>query len=217
MESINFHSTCILMFNFHLIMKLFDYNRSSFLFIDNIEKIGNRVRFYVSAFLYDKRTDTNISFETVSFVEIDEWQKKGELLVSEHKLELENFSFHAILDQMYSWDTHKISNYNFFELSSCINNSHLRFMIESKDVFGMDFFDEISDIIQYQPSICDIVQDPSVKENLTYVKHKIVGLYKGDEDIRCDLQLLIKSNNFRMERVFTEFYETALYTSRKQG
>ena len=86
-------------------------------------------------------------------------------------------------------------------------------MIESKDVFGRDFIDEISDIIQYQPSTCDVAQVSSVKDNLIYVNHKIVGLYKGYEDIRCDIQLLIKSNNFRMERVFADFYESALYTA----
>lgn len=196
-----------------LLMKLIDYNGSSSLMIDSIEKIGDRARFHISAFLYDKKTDTNISYETVSFVEIDEWQEKSKLLITENKLELENFSFHALLDQMYSWDTHKISNYNIFELSTSINNTHLRFMIESKDVFGRDFIDEISDIIQYQPSTCDVAQVSSVKDNLIYVNHKIVGLYKGYEDIRCDIQLLIKSNNFRMERVFADFYESALYTA----
>ena len=91
-----------------------DYNSSSSLVIDGIEKVGERIVFNVTAFLYDKRTDTNIKYETNSFVIIDDWRQKSEALLSQHKLELNNFSFHAVLDQMYSWDNHKISNYNFF-------------------------------------------------------------------------------------------------------
>ena len=76
-------------------MKLIDRNNSSSLVIDNIKKVGNRVSFNIAVFLLDKRTDTNIRFETESFVEIEEWQQKGETLLSDYKLELENFSFHA--------------------------------------------------------------------------------------------------------------------------
>ena len=93
-------------------MKLLDHNNSSSLVIDNIKKVGNQIIFSVAAFLYDKRTDTNIRFETDSYINTDDWQQKSEMLLSQHKLELENFSFHAVLDQMYSWDIHKISNYN---------------------------------------------------------------------------------------------------------
>ena len=57
-------------------MKLVDHNNSSSLVIDNIEKAGNRINFSIAAFLYDKRTDTNIRFETNSYVIIDEWQQK---------------------------------------------------------------------------------------------------------------------------------------------
>lgn len=117
-------------------MRLTDYNSSSSLVIDNIEKVGNRINFSIAVYLLDERTDTNIKFETDSYIDIDEWQQKSEELLSEHKLELENFSFHAVLNQMYSWDNHKISNYNFFELSNNFNKSHLKCMIETADVFG---------------------------------------------------------------------------------
>ncbi len=115
--------------------RLTDYNSSS-LVIDNIEKVGNRIFFNITSFLRDERTDTNIKFETDSYINIDEWSQKSKMLLSEHKLELENFSFHAVLNQMYSWDNHKISNYNFFELSNNFNKSHLKCMIETADVFG---------------------------------------------------------------------------------
>ena len=185
-------------------MKLIDYNNSSSLVIDNIKKVGNRVNFSIAVFLLDKRNDTNIRFETESFVEIDEWQQKGETLLSDHKLELENFSFHAVLDQMYSWDNHIISNYNFFELSNDINKSHLKCMIESADVFGKEFIDEINDVILYYPDGSDTAPQPSQRNGLIHIKQKIVGIYEGGEF--CSSQLEVSSDNFRMIRVFDDFY-----------
>ena len=191
-----------------------DYNSSSSLVIDGIEKVGERIVFNVTAFLYDKRTDTNIKYETNSFVIIDDWRQKSEALLSQHKLELNNFSFHAVLDQMYSWDNHKISNYNFFELSSNINNSHLNIMIESEGLFGKAFVDEISDAIQYLHDSYNGVSAPCKKDGLILVKQKIVALHERDDDM-CDLQIELLSENFRMLRVFTEFYEGTL-TEAKQ-
>ena len=124
-------------------MILSDYNGTSSLCIDNIERIKNRVRFCVSVFLSDDVTVTDIQFQTDSYIEIDEWQRKSERLLAEHKMELDHFSFRAVLDQMYSRDNHKISNLNFFELqghSSCLSCS-----IESAELFGQTFEDEISE------------------------------------------------------------------------
>lgn len=129
-------------------MKLADCNNSSSLVVDNIEKVGERVNFSIAVFLRDERTDTNIRFETESFVNIDEWQQKSEELLSEHKLELENFSFHADLKQ-------KIRKQNYFELSSNINKSRIKFLVESECIFGREFYDEISDVILYQRYNCD--------------------------------------------------------------
>lgn len=185
-------------------MKLIDYNNSSSLVIDNIKKVGNRVNFSIAVFLLDKRNDTNIRFETESFVEIDEWQQKGETLLSDYKLELENFSFHADLNKMYSWDNHIISNYNFFELSNDINKSHLKCMIESADVFGKEFIDEINDVILYYPDGNDTVPQPSQRNGLIHIKQKIVGIYEGGEF--CSSQLEVSSDNFQMIRVFDDFY-----------
>ena len=53
-------------------IKLLDYNNSSSLVINDIEKVGNRINFSIAVYLLDKRTDTNIRFETESFVKIDE-------------------------------------------------------------------------------------------------------------------------------------------------
>ena len=194
-------------------MKLLDHNKSSSLVIDNIKKVGNQIIFSVAAFLYDKRTDTNIRFETDSYINTDDWQQKSEMLLSQHKLELENFSFHAVLDQMCSWDIHKISNYNFFELSSSINNCHLKFMIESEELFGGAFVDEISDAIQYLSDSCNRVLASSIKDGLIHVKQKIIASYGRDD--MCDLQLEVSSDKFQMVRVFVEFYEGTLSESKQ--
>lgn len=194
-------------------MKLIDHNNSSSLIIDSIEKVGNYIYFGIAAFLYDKRTDTNIKYETSSCVAIDEWQHKSEMLLSQHKLELKNFSFHAVLDQMYSWDVHKISNYNFFELSSTVNNSHLKIMIESEALFGMAFVEEITDAIQYLSDSYRSVSVPCKKDGLIQVKQEIVALHGIDDDM-CDLQMELYSDNFRMVRLFTEFYEGTLSESK---
>ena len=195
-------------------MKLVDHNNSSSLIIDNIEKVGSHINFSVAAFLYDKRSDTNIKYETNSCIIIDDWQQKSEMLLSQHKLELNNFSFHAVLDQMYSWDNHKISNYNFFELSSTINNSRLKFMIESEELFGMAFVDEISEAIQYLSDSSNSVTVPPPKDGLIHVKQEIVALHGRDDDM-CVLQVELCSDNFRMVRVFTEFYEGILSESKQ--
>ncbi len=185
-------------------MKLIDYNNSSSLVIDNIKKVGNRVNFSIAVFLLDKRNDTNIRFETESFVEIDEWQQKGETLLSDHKLELENFSFHADLNKMYSWDNHIISNYNFFELSNDINKSHLKCMIESADVFGKEFIDEINEVISYYPDCSRIVLQPSPRNGVIHIKQRVVGIYESGEF--CSSQLKVCSDNFQMIKVFDDFY-----------
>ena len=195
-------------------MKLIDLNNSSSLIIDDIERIGNRIHFCINAFLLDKRTDTNITFKTNSYTGIDEWQEKRELLLSEHKLELENFSFHAVPDQMYSWDNHRISNYNFFELSGTVNNSHLKFMIESEGLLGMEFADEISDAIQYLQDSYGSVSVPCKRDGLIHVRQTIVALHGRDDDM-CDLRIELCSDNFRMERVFTEFYDGTLSEARQ--
>lgn len=191
-------------------MKLLDHNNSSSIVIDNIEKVGNRINFSIAAFLYDERTDTNIRFETDSYINIDDWQQKSEMLLSQHKLELENFSFHAVLDQRYYWDIHKISNQNFFELSSCHNNSRLKFVIESDEIFGKTFFDEISDVIQYQSDSCNNVSAPCIKDQLIHVSLKLTKAYT---DGRCDLQLKVYSETFHIIRAFNDWTEGTKITS----
>ena len=191
-------------------MKLVDYNNSSSLVIDNIEKAGNRINFTITALLYDERTDTNIRFETNSYVIIDDWQQKSEMLLIKHALELENFSFHAVLDQRYYWDTNKISNQNFFELSSCLNNSRLKFVIESDEIFGRFFFDEVSNAIQYQSDICNNVSAPCVKDGLIHVALRLTKAYI---DGRCDLQLKVYSDTFHIVRAYDGWIEEEKITS----
>ena len=180
-------------------MKLADCNNSSSLVVDNIEKIGKRGNFSIAVFLFDERTDTNIRFETESFVEIGEWQQKSEVLLSDHKLELENFSFHAdhkIIDV----DGQKFENIqNFFTLSSRTGNSHLNFTIESRVSFEEMFVDEITRVIQLSTSSGDKIFDYPQEENLIRIA---LSKIKNYQDLMCSMQLDISSDSFHMTRTF---------------
>lgn len=129
-------------------MRTIEIDNDCLLQFDDIVKEENRISFSISVILRRKRTDTDIQFKTDSYIDIDEWQQKSEELLSEHKLELENFSFHADLKQ-------KIRKQNYFELSSNINKSRIKFLVESECIFGREFYDEISDVILYQRYNCD--------------------------------------------------------------
>ena len=180
-------------------MKLADCNNSSSLVVDNIEKIGKRGNFSIAVFLFDERTDTNIRFETESFVEIGEWQQKSEVLLSDHKLELENFSFHAdhkIIDV----DGQKFENIqNYFTISSRTGNSHLNFTIESRVSFEEMFVDEITRVIQLGTSYDDIIPGCSQEENLIRIA---LSKIKNYQDLMCSMQLDISSESFHMTRTF---------------
>lgn len=161
-------------------MKLTDCNNSSSLVVDNIEKIGKRGNFSIAVFLFDERTDTNIRFETESFVEIGEWQQKSEVLLSDHKLELENFSFHAD-HKIINVDGQRFENIqNFFTLSSGTGNGCLNFTIESRVSFEEMFVDEITRVIQLGTSYDDIIPGCSQEENLIRIalskKKKIIRI-----------------------------------------
>ena len=184
-------------------MKLIDFNSSS-LIIDNFKKVEKRVFFSISSFLRDKRTDTNIRFETESFVEIDEWQQISKKLLSKHKLELENFSFHADINQSY------YHNQNFFELSSNINKGRIKFLIESDCIFGREFYDEVSDVILNQQDNHNTSHCLFREDGLIHVRLKLVKAYT---DGRCDLKLEVYSDNFRIVRIFDDDIEGARYIS----
>jgi len=191
-------------------MKLIDYNNSSSLVIDNIKKVGNRVNFNIAVFLLDKRTDTNIRFETESFVEIDEWQQKGETLLSEHKLELENFSFHAD-HKVYEIESRRFEKIQFFfELSSNIQNNRLKFVIESRDSFERMFADEIARAIQFRPSFDLVAPAPCVKDDIIHIK---IGVLEDFKDESCSMQLDLFSENFHMTRTFEDLINGAIWIS----
>ena len=180
-------------------MKLADCNNSSSLVVDNIEKIGKRGNFSIAVFLFDESTDTNIRFETESFVEIGEWQQKSEVLLSDHKLELENFSFHAdhkIIDV----DGQRFENIqNYSTISSRTGNSHLNFTIESRVSFEEMFVDEITRVIQLGTSYDDIIPGCSQEEKLIRIA---LSKIKNYQDLMCSMQLDISSDSFHMTRTF---------------
>ena len=184
-------------------MRTIEIDNDCLLQFDDIVKEENRISFSISVILRRKRTDTDIQFKTDSYIDIDEWQQKSEELLSEHKLELENFSFHADLKQ-------KIRKQNYFELSSNINKSRIKFLVESECIFGREFYDEISDVILYQRYNCDTPPCPNRKDGLIHVRLKLVKAYT---DGRCDLQLEVYSESFRIVRIFDDDIVGARYTS----
>ena len=117
-------------------MKLIDYNETSSLLIDNIERTENRIDFDVSVVLYDKRTDTDIEFKTNSYIDIGDWQQKSETLLLQDKIELDKINYFAEHNKSYYWERGKFVTHNFFDLSSNIHNCHLKFLIDSEYSFG---------------------------------------------------------------------------------
>ena len=183
-------------------MKLIDHNNSSSLIIDNMEKVGNRVSFSIAVFLLDKRTDTNIRFETESFVEIDEWQQKGETLLSDHKLELENFSFHADHKE-YEMEEKSFENIqSYCELSSTAQNNRLKFVIESRDSFERMFVDEIGKAILSRPSFDLVAPRSCLTDAVTHIELKLMKAYT---DGRCVMQLKVNWENFCIVREFDDW------------
>lgn len=191
-------------------MKLIDRNNSSSLVIDNIKKVGNRVNFSIAVFLLDKRTDTNIRFETESFVEIDEWQQKGETLLSDYKLELENFSFHAD-HKVYEMEEKSFEIIqNYFELLGTAQNNRLKFVIESRDSFERMFVDEIGKAILSRPSFDLVAPAPCVKDDIIHIK---IGVLEDFKDESCSMQLELFSENFHMTRTFEDLINGAIWIS----
>ena len=190
-------------------MRLTDYNSSS-LVIDNIEKVGNRINFSIAVYLLDERTDTNIKFETDSYIDIDEWLQKSEMLLSEHKLELENFSFHAN-HKVYEIESRRFEKIqNFFELSSNIHNKRLKFEIESKYSIGKKLFNEISTLLQSEANHEKKTPVSCAEDGIVHIK---IGVIKDYKDESCSMQLELFSENFHMTRTFEDLLNGAIWIS----
>lgn len=182
-------------------MKLSDYNDALTLHIDKIWVIDNTIRFSILVVLNNKRTDSDIHFKTVSCIYMAEWQHVSETLLSDCKLELENFSFHAdhkIIDV----DGQKLEKIqNFFTISSGTGNSCLKFTIESRVSFEELFVDEITRVVQLSASSIDKIPDCSQEENLIRIA---LCKIKDYQDFMCSMQLDISSDSFRMTRTFED-------------
>lgn len=190
-------------------MRLTDYNSSS-LVINDIEKVGNRINFSIAVYLLDERTDTNIKFETDSYINIDEWSQKSKMLLSEHKLELENFSFHAN-HKVYEIESRRFEKIqNFFELSSNIHNKRLKFEIESKYSIGKKLFNEISTILQSEANHEKKTPVSCAEDGIVHIQ---IGVIKDYKDESCSMQLELFSENFHMTRTFEDLLNEAIWIS----
>ena len=107
--------------------------------------------FGINVSLFKEETETNIRFETETYINIDEWQQKRETLASQNTWELENISAqakHNISDAVYQ----EFFLYEYFiEMRSNINSGHLTFTMKSEMSFENMLDEEISNVLQFQP------------------------------------------------------------------
>ncbi len=176
------------------------------LFVEKVGLTNNNIRLSFSVVLNDKRTDTDIQFKNDSYISINDWQQKCITLLSENKLELENFSFHAD-HKVYEVEENGFENIrSFFELSSNDHNSKLKFVVESKRSFERMFADEIAKAIQSRPSFVHATPASCLTDAVTHVELKLIKAYT---DGRCVLQLKVYSDNFYVVRKFDDWTDEA--------
>ena len=165
--------------------------------VDNFTRIEDRIRFRVSVILCDKKTDTDIRFDTESFICIDDWLEKGQALLTTHCIELDNFSFRAVY-QTYSIDGQNVErSQNFIELSSCTNNSKLELAMEARENFERKFFEVIADQMLSTPNLCDASHVPCKLNRPLFIDFKVIRVYT---DGRSDIQLNVHSDSFHLVR-----------------
>ena len=191
-------------------MRTIEIDNDCLLQFDDIVKEENRISFSISVILRRKRTDTDIQFKTDSYIDIDEWQQKSEELLSEHKLELENFSFHAN-HKVYEIESRRFEKIqNFFELSSNIHNKRLKFEIESKYSIEKKLFNEISTILQSEANHEKKTPISCAEDGIVHIK---IGVIKDYKDESCSMQLELFSENFHMTRTFEDLLNGAIWIS----
>lgn len=191
-------------------MRSIEIDNNCFLQFEDIVREGDRISFSISVILRRKQTDTDIQFKTDSYIDIDEWQQKSEELLSEHKLELENFSFHAN-HKVYEIESRRFEKIqNFFELSSNIHNKRLKFEIESKYSIGKKLFNEISTILQSEANHEKKTPVSCAEDGIVHIK---IGVIKDYKDESCSIQLELFSENFRMIRTFEDLIDGAIWIS----
>ena len=191
-------------------MKLIDYNGTSSLLIDNIERTENRIDFDVSVVLYDKRTDTDIKFKTNSYIDISDWQQKSETLLLQDKIELDKIKYFAEHNKSYYWERGKFVIHNFFDLSSNIHNCHLKFLVDSEYSFGKKLHDEMPILVNYKPVSNFPVISSWTSDGPIHISLKLACLYTENW---CDIQLRIYSKSFNIVRCFHDILKEAKYIS----
>lgn len=155
---------------------------------------GNKINISISVTLYNEKTDTEIRFETESYIDIDEWQQKREIISSQDTWELENISVQA---------KHNISDavsqeyflYEYFiEMQSNINNVHLSFTMKSETSFENILEEEISSVLQFQSESTELLS--CIKEGLMHITLRKTW----DSDILCGRLLKLNSRTLHIVR-----------------
>ena len=191
-------------------MILSNYRGTSSLTIKSIQRIENLIKFCVDIILCDKDTDTDITFNAESNIRIEEWPQRSEILLSQGKLELENFSFHTNYKTFHLDNKECVRIQNVFKVSSNINNSSIEFIIESNDCWEKMFYEEIDSFLRKQPVLCNTTSFQCADEGLIHIRLKTINVYS---DGRFNLQLNVYSDSFHIIRYFNDDCESQKYES----
>lgn len=129
-------------------MKVDFCDNTGSLWLQVLGRNGNRVTIGINVSLFKEETETDIRFETETYINIDEWQQKRETLASQNTWELENISAqakHNISDTVYQ--EYFLYEY-LFVIRSNINNGCLTFTMKSEMSFEDMLEEEISKYMQ---------------------------------------------------------------------
>lgn len=67
-------------------MKVDFCDNTGSLWLQVLGRNGNRMTFGINVSLFKEETETNIRFETETYINIDEWKQKRETLASQKKM-----------------------------------------------------------------------------------------------------------------------------------
>ena len=129
-------------------MKVDFCDNTGSLWLQVLRRKGNRMIFGINVSLFKEETETDIRFETETYINIDEWKHKRETLASQKKWELENISAqakHNISDAVYQ----EFFLYEYlFVIRSKNNTGCLTFTMKSEMSFEDMLEEEISRYLQ---------------------------------------------------------------------
>lgn len=190
-------------------MKVNFCDNTGSILVEALERNGNRINFGISVSLYNEKTETEIRFDTESYINIDEWQRKREIMSSQDTWELENISAqtkHSISDAVYQ--EYFLYEY-LFVMRNRINNACLTFTMKSETSFEKMLDEEISNVLQ---SLSESTDSSSyVKEGLMHITLRKTW----ESDNLCGRLLKVDSSTLHIVRDYDMFIDYAKEQPRK--